>query len=238
VIAAIDGNPAAWFDLLAGQPRAVVGSCWVVTGVPFALCNSVFFPPASAAVVDEALAVGAVPQLWWLGSSPGAVQALLEERGVVVDEEELPGMARSLDAPLPVVESSLRIVSGALPDFATPFSAAYGIGGAALSSIMAAFGAYGRPDVVHFVGYEDAAPVACASIIVRDGVCGLYDVGTVAAARGRGFGTAMTVHALRAGARMGASLAVLHSSPMGMPIYRRLGFEVRSTARTVETRAP
>lgn len=234
--AQVDANPAAWFDLLACQPGARVGSCWVVTDVVHPLCNSVVFPPASADVVDAALEAGrGVPQLWWLGSSPDGVLDLLDERGVIVDLEELPGMARSLATPLPGVDSPLRIVAGALDDFAVPFGAAYGIGGAALASIVAAFGAYRGSDVRHFVGYDGDEPVACASIVVRDGVCGLYDVGTVEHARGRGHGTALTVHALAAGGALGATTAILHSSPMGMPIYRRLGFTVVSRAGTVET---
>lgn len=232
MIAAIDGNPAAWFDLLSRQPGARVGACWVVTDDPFPLCNSVFFPDVSQ--VDAALAD--VPQLWWLGSAPDAVLDALDERGVIVDEEELPGMARSLSVPLPAVAPSpLRIVSG-LDGFDVPFGASYGIPPSALASIMAAFGAYGvSSDVRHFVGWLGDEPVACASIIVRDGVCGLYDVGTVPEVRGRGFGTALTVHALRVGAAMGASDAILHSSPLGMPIYRRLGFEVVATTGTVVT---
>lgn len=238
-VAAIDANPAAWLDLLTLQPGArPVEGCAVVTDVAFPLCNSVFFPPASEALVDAVLAAGRdVPQLWWLGSSPEPVLDLLEERGVVVDLEPLPGMALDLTAPLPAVEGPLRIAEGALDDFAVAFGPSFGIEGAPLDSVLAAFAAYGcASDVRHFVGYEGDAPVACASIIVRDGVCGLYDVGTSLAARGQGYGRALTVHALRAGRALGASLAVLHSSPLGMPIYERLDFTVRSTVCTVETR--
>lgn len=48
---------------------------------------------------------------------------------------------------------------------------------------------------------------------------------TVADARGRGFGRAVTLAAMHAGAEAGAAVAVLQSTEMGHGVYRRLGFE-------------
>jgi predicted GNAT family acetyltransferase len=75
-----------------------------------------------------------------------------------------------------------------------------------------------------FVGYLDGAPVACSQCFVHNGVAGIYYVGTLESQRKRGFGDAMTAHAVRAGAVAGCSMASLQASPMGQPIYQRMGF--------------
>jgi GNAT superfamily N-acetyltransferase len=168
---------------------------------------------------------------------------ILEARGAVVDREELPGMALDLARLAQTARPApreLRIEpvasAAALDDFAVAFGAAYHFPPAALESVVAAIAAYGLDgDVRHFVGYAARRPVCAASIVVRDGVGGLYDVATVAAARGRGYGAAVSAHALRAAGDAGAHGAILHASPEGMPIYERLGFEVVGAVQTVET---
>ena len=53
----------------------------------------------------------------------------------------------------------------------------------------------------------------------------LYNVGTVEEFRGRGYGRAITAHAVAQAARDGATTAFLETSDDGFPVYRRLGFE-------------
>lgn len=261
---AIDDNPRAWFELLARQPGARAGNCWVVTDIAFPLCNSVLFPPWRPAEVDERIdavlgeaAAREVPLLWWLGSVPGIVLDRLEARRVVVDAEPLPGMA--LDdlgrlggvPPAPPASPAggngasahgpslaVRRVASArdLEAFGIPFRVGFGIPARALESLLAAFAAYGLDgDVRHYVGFAGDAPVSSATVILRDGVAGLYDVATVPEARGRGHATAITVHALREAAGDGARGAILHASPSAFGIYERLGFRTVATVRTVQT---
>ena len=61
--------------------------------------------------------------------------------------------------------------------------------------------------------------------IVSHGVAGIYWVGSLAAARGRGLGRAVTAAATNAGFDLGADFASLQASPMGEPIYRAMGYE-------------
>lgn len=75
-----------------------------------------------------------------------------------------------------------------------------------------------------FVGYLDGAPVASSQLFVHNGVAGIYYVGTLDSHRRRGFGEAMTSHAVREGAAAGCSMASLQASPMGLPVYQRMGF--------------
>ena len=42
--AAIDRNACGWLDVLARQPRVERHDGWVITDVPFSLCNSVVMP--------------------------------------------------------------------------------------------------------------------------------------------------------------------------------------------------
>jgi GNAT superfamily N-acetyltransferase len=67
-------------------------------------------------------------------------------------------------------------------------------------------------------------PVAAAWTLVSHGVAGIGLVGTLEHARGRGLGAAVTWAAMRAGYEMGATSAALQASPMGLPVYARMGY--------------
>ena len=78
-------------------------------------------------------------------------------------------------------------------------------------------------------------PVAAAALFVGAGVAGIYNVCTVPEARGRGIGRAVTAAALADAVARGLRLAVLGSSDMGYPVYRRLGFREVSRLRSYAT---
>lgn len=81
------------------------------------------------------------------------------------------------------------------------------------------------PNVVALVGYLDDSPVAKSMSIRTGEVVGIYDVGTGETARRRGYGWAMTLAAIVAGANSGATVATLQSSEMAFPLYSAHGFE-------------
>lgn len=79
-------------------------------------------------------------------------------------------------------------------------------------------------DAALYVGYLDGAPVV-SGLGVRTGrTIGIYDIATVEAMRGRGFGAAMTMRIVDDAADAGCDVASLQASDMGRPIYERLGF--------------
>jgi GNAT superfamily N-acetyltransferase len=80
-------------------------------------------------------------------------------------------------------------------------------------------------NVAAFVAYLDEKPVSIAMTIVSHGVAGVYWVGTLETARGKGLGWATTAAATNAGFELGAELASLQASPMGEPVYRAMGYE-------------
>ena len=76
-----------------------------------------------------------------------------------------------------------------------------------------------------YLGSLEREPVATALLFLGAGVAGgLYGVGTIPEARRQGIGRAMTVVPLLEARAMGYRIGVLHTSPMGEGIYRRLGF--------------
>jgi ribosomal protein S18 acetylase RimI-like enzyme len=79
-----------------------------------------------------------------------------------------------------------------------------------------------------FLGRLDGAPVACAETTTIDGTIGVFGVATVPEVRRRGFGAAVTAHAIadRTGE---ADLDVLDESVLGFGVYERLGFRSVST---------
>lgn len=79
--------------------------------------------------------------------------------------------------------------------------------------------------VAAFLADLDGRPAGISMTIVTHGVAGIYWVGATEEARGRGLGRAVTAAAVNAGLEMGATSASLQASPMGEPIYRRMGFE-------------
>jgi GNAT superfamily N-acetyltransferase len=80
-------------------------------------------------------------------------------------------------------------------------------------------------NVAAFIAYLDDEPVSIAMTMVSDGVAGIYWVGSLERARGKGLGEAVTAAATNAGFELGAEVASLQASPMGKPIYERMGFE-------------
>jgi GNAT superfamily N-acetyltransferase len=81
------------------------------------------------------------------------------------------------------------------------------------------------PAPMRFVGRMDGRAVGTSRLSVVGGVAGVYGVVTVPDARGRGVGRAMTLTALHAGVALGMQIATLQATELGLPVYRRLGFE-------------
>lgn len=80
-------------------------------------------------------------------------------------------------------------------------------------------------NVAAFITYLNSEPASIAMTIVSHGVAGIYWVGSLERARGRGLGRATTAAATNAGFALGAGVASLQASEMGQPIYAEMGYE-------------
>jgi len=74
-----------------------------------------------------------------------------------------------------------------------------------------------------WVGYVDGQPVSCSAAFVDAEVVGVFMVATLAEARGKGYGSAITWAATSADPELPA---LLHSSDAGRPVYERLGYRI------------
>jgi ribosomal protein S18 acetylase RimI-like enzyme len=94
-------------------------------------------------------------------------------------------------------------------------------------------GLFEQPRWRGYVGYVDGEPAGSSQLVVNDsGWAGIYYVATVEKMRRRGVGEAMTRHALVEASGLGCQGASLQASPMGRPVYERMGFKVVAEYRT------
>jgi GNAT superfamily N-acetyltransferase len=93
-------------------------------------------------------------------------------------------------------------------------------------------------NVAAFLAYMDGAPVSIAMTIVSHGVAGVYWVGSLEEARGKGLGWALTAAATNAGFDLGAEVASLQASTMGESLYAAMGYETICSYRLLLSPPP
>ncbi|MEG0371988.1 MAG: GNAT family N-acetyltransferase [Clostridium sp.] len=83
--------------------------------------------------------------------------------------------------------------------------------------------------VVYSKGTDEA--VATGSLVLSDGIAGIYYVGTAKEHRGQGLGSYVAQEMTNLGLKAGASMMVLQASEAGEGIYKKLGYETISHYR-------
>ena len=170
--------------------------------------------------------------VWWTwrGSRPADLGRRLTARGLE-QWPAWPGMAIDLDAlPPPPAHEDFTIHAVRSADSYADVIAVLeplgmrGIFAGAFERIGARDGWDSSAPVEHFVGrMADGRPVACATLCTAGDAAGLYAVAVAEEARRRGFGRAVSLAALQAGADAGYRFGVLQSSAMGFGVYRGIG---------------
>lgn len=167
---------------------------------------------------------------WWLGSNLDSEdwRAGMTDLGLRYDDST-PGMAVQLEHFAGPERSGLlieRVASEALlMRWADTFVRGFEMPGTvelSLFELMASLGL--ELPFRHYLGFADGKPVAASTLYLGAGVAGVYFVATIAAARGRGYGRAMTLLPLIEARDLGYRLGVLQSSDQGRSVYERLGF--------------
>jgi GNAT superfamily N-acetyltransferase len=86
------------------------------------------------------------------------------------------------------------------------------------------------------LAWRGAEPVAGAILYVSHDVGGIGWVGTVPESHGKGYGAAVTAAVIAEGIRRRVRFLSLQASPMGAPVYRRMGFSTPSSYRVFVAR--
>ena len=145
------------------------------------------------------------------------------------DSPQMICRARLVDRPLPDgVEIRGVDDPAGVAAFADVNAAAYASLGslpAATRSHFEGSAALSAPHVHAAVAHLAGEPVGAAMIHRSHGIAGVYWVGTLEPARGRGIAEAITRHVTNLGFDLGAQNVQLQASRMGEPIYRRMGYE-------------
>lgn len=213
-----------------------------ISGVPFPIMNGVLRAQFEAARADEQIEEALthfrsrnLPMTWFTGptTEPDDLGARLEAHALVHEEPEAPGMAVDLltlneTVPVPrglTIEpmndieryrtyADVLVAGFGMPDFV----------GQAFVDILISAGFGEDSPWRAYLGSINGKPMGTSLLSLTGGVAGIYNVATLAEARGQGIGAAMTLTPLLEARQMGYRVGVLQSSQMGVKVYRRLGF--------------
>ena len=82
-----------------------------------------------------------------------------------------------------------------------------------------------RASASAFLAYYDGNPIASSLVLYEAGVAGIHMVTTLEEARGKGIGTGITLAPLNEAKKLGYETAILHSTEMGLKMYKQMGFK-------------
>lgn len=102
---------------------------------------------------------------------------------------------------------------------------------AAVEAVFATSAALDDPTTIGLLASVDERDVAVATADVIEGMGYVGWVGTLPSARRRGLGELVTRAATNAAFELGADVVALEASPMGLPLYERMGYEIVSVDR-------
>lgn len=246
LLQAFDTNQIDVFSLLACPPAGELTISpeiiCLTTGIPHALVNGVLRTCLTAANTDTCIEetlnhfrFRQLPMMWTISpaTQPTDLDSHLEAHGLIL-LATLPCMAVDLQVPVPTPSLAstvtIREVTDAsmLADWSQAAIAGFNI----LPEVIHLFAAlspvlgYGEQSPLrNFVAYLDGEPVGSSTVYLHAGVAGIYCVSVIPKARRYGIGAALTRIPLKVAQRLGYRFGMLLSSEMGVPIYRRLGFE-------------
>lgn len=231
-----DANLAGAWANIGGHVGEVGGSqgCpFVATGLPVAFFNGVYAtgpvddPDQVLADAAAFMAERGVPWLLWVRE--GVDDALLDagRRAGLTDAGGPQAMALPAIHEIPPPPDGLEIT---VVSDAAGLEIARDVGARGFEmprefmNVLAAESMLDDPTVVMVIGSVDDVPVSTALVGVTGNTAGIYNVATPPEHRRRGYGEALTWAAVEEGRRRGCDHSTLQASPMGAPVYRRMGY--------------
>lgn len=239
LIARADANYYdAWASIVATMPAGETyergGVLITCSGLPATVFNIAFVTRPLTdpdAALHEAAAFFDARKLPFLVRVREGIDPTVEdaaERAGMVSGGLLPSMILSpmREAPAPPVGLQIRIATGAaaLRDHATVVADAFSFPVQVAQQVLTER-LLALVDAELYVGYVDGQPVASSAMFAVHRTAGVYNVGCIGTQRRKGYGEAMTWHAVRRGAAMGCIMSSLQASEMGAPVYARMGYE-------------
>ena len=245
LVRAIKDNRFEWYEDLGRSPKAEFysspGLTWLLTGVPFPGMNTVVRTQLTPDDVDEIIeetvahfkSKNVTSFTWWAepGTQPTDLGDRLLAHGFTY-AEGAPGMAVDLLALNEDIRapSDLRIKhvgdAGTLKQWGSTLISGFELPEGSEGAFFDLFIGLGFDlPLRNYLGSLNGEPVATAELFLGAGVAGIYGVATVPKARRQGIGAALTLAPLREARAMGYRIGILHSSEMGLGVYRQLGFQ-------------
>jgi ribosomal protein S18 acetylase RimI-like enzyme len=168
--------------------------------------------------------------MWIRDHADSALEKLLKSRGLSpVEDPGGPAMFTPHRLDMNQVPPGIEIcrVSSAqdMLDYASITATAFQISLALAKIAVAQVAVSSDSKVAAFVARERGKPLAGAMTFVEGRTAGIYYVGTIPEARGRGLGGLCTRAATNAGFDLGATVAVLQASQTGQSFYERIGYQ-------------
>jgi GNAT superfamily N-acetyltransferase len=229
-------------DSLPGmhEQQVAPGVISLMSGLPMATLNGVLSDavrPDVTALDRAAARVAGLPLPWSIQfrGEPEPAAARVAARYGLTARTTSPLMVYhpAPDRPTPPARASAAAsVLVADAGDRAEYAAALADGFEAPPEIMAPFSspeAFALPGAVPYLAREDGQVVAVGFGVFGKRIAGVFNIATVPAYRGRGYGRALTSRIVADGVARGADLAYLQSSEDGYPLYQSMGF------RTVET---
>lgn len=238
----VQETAALWGRVLGCQIHSTPEVDWFLSGTQLSMFNGIIRAQLLTENIDAQIERLLAPfrerdlPMAWLtfpSTTPDNLGKYLLKHGLALDER-LPGMAVDLrNLPLdeaPPVGITIKVVENAaeMEQWIYTLSEGSSFPPFVTTLLLDILQRQGYRQSEHYRPYSALRKghvVGTSLLSPGGGLAGIYNVCTLPEERGRGIGRAVTLAALRSAYARGYHYATLQSSKMGLPIYRRLGFE-------------
>jgi GNAT superfamily N-acetyltransferase len=235
------GYTSPYVRASAGQVHEEPELTWLYTGTGLSYYNSVIRTAITTsdpdATIKATLALFQARQQhmsWWItpSTSPNDFAQHLDAHGLTLGWQDI-GMAVDLhnlsEPPATPADLTIERVEDeeTMQDWLRAFGPGFDLNEDDLASyrqLVTCVPLQQHPIGPFYLARLHGEPVAASALYCDPRVAGLCEVCTIPSARRQGVGAAITYVPLLDARAMGYRIAVLQASPMGEPVYRRLGF--------------